>query len=382
MAVKVREKQPGSGIWWIFIDHQGQRKAKKIGKNKKLALKVAEQIQAKLTLGEFRIDPEEKEIPTFKAYAERWLELYVKPLRRQSTYERYQQILQRRVFPKIGQMSLDTINRGDIRTLLMSLLAEGLSWASVCLVRDVISGPMSYAVDEELIPANPVSGILKRAVMKRDQDNEIDPLTPEEVGVFLDTCRSHYPEYYPFFLCAFRTGMRLGELLALRWGDVDWRGKFILVRRSFRRGLTTGTKTGKQRRVDISEQLYEALQDLYLQRKKEALASGSGEVTEVIFHRHGEPMPQNSIRHVFKRVLRKAGLRDIRFHDIRHTYASLLLTAGVSPVYVKEQLGHSSIQMTVDIYGHLIPSSNRDQVNLLDSQPAATYPQPAEIQKA
>lgn len=118
MGVKVREKQPGSGIWW---------------------------------------DPEEKEIPTFKAYAERWLELHVKPLRRQSTYERYQQILQRRVFPKTGRMPLDTITRGDIRTLLMSLLAEGLSWASVCLVRDVISGPMSYAVDEELIPANPVS---------------------------------------------------------------------------------------------------------------------------------------------------------------------------------------------------------------------------------
>lgn len=382
MGVKVREKEPGSGIWWIFIDHQGHRKAKKIGKNKKLALKVAEQIQAKLTLGAFRIDTEEKEIPTFQAYAARWLDLYVKPLRRQSTYERYQQVLQRRVFPKIGRMPLDSITRGDIRTLLMGLLAEGLSWASVCLVRDVISGPMSYAVDEELIPANPVTGILKRAIMKRDQDNEIDPLTQEEVGIFLDTCRVHYPEYYPFFLCAFRTGMRLGELLALRWGDVDWRGRFILVRRSFRRGQTTGTKTGKQRRVDISEQLYEALQDLYLQRKKQALASGLGEVTEVIFHRHGEPMSQNSIRHVFKRVLRKAGLRDIRFHDIRHTYASLLLTAGVSPVYVKEQMGHSSIQMTVDIYGHLIPGSHRDQVNLLDAQPAATYPQPAEIKKA
>jgi len=76
------------------------------------------------------------------------------------------------------------------------------------------------------------------------------------------------------------------------------------------------------------------------------------------------------------------GLREIRFHDIRHTVASLFLSDGASPVYVKEQLGHTSIQMTVDIYGHLIPSSNREMVNRLDSQPAAPYPQPAQKEEA
>jgi integrase len=78
----------------------------------------------------------------------------------------------------------------------------------------------------------------------------------------------------------------------------------------------------------------------------------------------------------------RAGLREIRLHDIRHTFASLLLSDGASPVYVKEQLGHTSIQMTVDIYGHLIPSSNREMVNRLDSQPSATQPQPAKVEKA
>ena len=77
-------------------------------------------------------------------------------------------------------------------------------------------------------------------------------------------------------------------------------------------------------------------------------------------------MEQNYIREVFKRILRKAGIREMRLHDIRHTFASLLLSNGESPVYVKEQLGHSSIQMTVDIYGHLIPGSNRGAVNKLD----------------
>ncbi len=84
------------------------------------------------------------------------------------------------------------------------------------------------------------------------------------------------------------------------------------------------------------------------------------QVIEVIFHRKGKLMEQNFIRRIFKRILQKAGLREIRVHNTRHTFSSLLLTEGVTPVYVKEQLGHSSIQMTVDIYGHLIPNSNRD----------------------
>jgi len=117
-------------------------------------------------------------------------------------------------------------------------------------------------------------------------------------------------------------------------------------------------------------------------RKKEALRRGKGEPISAVFHRNGKPMEQNHIRRVFKRVLIKAGIREMRFHDIRHTFASLLLSYGQSPVYVKEQLGHSSIQMTVDIYGHLIPGSNRGAVNQLDSvQPSATYPQPVKMEK-
>jgi integrase len=98
---------------------------------------------------------------------------------------------------------------------------------------------------------------------------------------------------------------------------------------------------------------------------------------DVIFHCKGVPMAQNSLRNIFKRTLRKAELRDMRFHDIRHTFASHLLSSGQSPVYVKEQMGHHSIQVTVDIYCHFIPSGNRDAVNSLDQsmQSSATYMQ-------
>jgi integrase len=163
---------------------------------------------------------------------------------------------------------------------------------------------------------------------------------------------------------------------------LDWHGKFIMVQRSYKLGRMTPTKTGKVRRVDMSDQFIGAMGSLHTERKMEALQEGRGEVVKTVFHRAGKPMAQNYIRRVFKRILVQAGLREIRLHDIRHTFASLLLSDGASPVYVKEQLGHSSIQMTVDIYGHLLPSSNREMVNCLDSQPSATPSQPAQIEMA
>ena len=127
----------------------------------------------------------------------------------------------------------------------------------------------------------------------------------------------------------------------------------------------------------MSDQLVLTLRKLYTERKREGLKTGKGGPIEIICQRNGKYMSQNSIRNIFKRILKKAGIRNMRLHDIRHTFASLLLSNGESPVCVKEQLGHSSIQITVDIYGHLIPSSNRQAVNRLDNpQQSAIYRQP------
>ena len=237
----------------------------------------------------------------------------------------------------------------------------------VCLIRDVTSGVMGYALDDEIISVNPVAGITKKMGIERDKKADAQPMSPDEVSLFLGRCAEMQSGYYPFFLTAFRTGMRLGKILRLQWGDVEWKSKYILVQRSFKNGMISPTKTGRVRRVDMSNHLVETLRGLYTQRKKEALKTGAGTVIESIFHNNrGEPIAQNSIRNIYKRILRGAKLRDFRFHDIRHTFASLLLSNGESPVYVKEQMGHSSIKMTVDIYGHLIPSSNRQAVNQLD----------------
>jgi integrase len=380
MGVRVREKPPGSGIYWIFINHKGKRKSKKIGSNESLANEVAEKIKARLVLGELDIEKVEEPCPIFKDYCTLWLESYIKSLRAWSTYDRYRGLLTKHVYPSLGSKPIDQIKRSDVKSLILKLHKKGLSQSSLELVRDVISGPMGYAMDEEIIAANPVAGIFKHLKLERDRKLVKDPLAYDEVDLFLECCQKHFADYYKFFLCAFRTGMRLGELLALEWGDIDFNQKFIQVQRSYKRGRIGKTKTGKFRRVDMSDQLIAAFKSLQIKRKKEALRLGLGEPTEIIFHQDGNHMEQNFVNKMFKRILKKAGIRELNFHYIRHTYASLLLSNGESPVYVKEQLGHSKIGTTVDIYGHLIPSSNRGAVNRLDNpHPNAPYTQPPKI---
>lgn len=364
MGVKVREKKPGE--WWVFINYHGRRQSKRIG-SQKTAIDVAEKITALIKIGQFNLDkPKKSNVPLFGDYSEKWLNEYIKPLRKPGTYERYHDILNRYVKPAFEGKYIDRIKRGDIRDLLLNLHKKGLSKATIALVKDVISGPIEYGIEEEIIAVNVTRGVLKRLKLERHRQEDIEPMTPDEVSLFLDTCQKHSPEFYPFFLCAFRTGMRLGEIIGLHWGDIDWIKKFINVQRSFRRGRIDTTKTDKARRVDMSDQLNVCLQKLRTKRKKEALKEGIGDPIDIIFHRKGGYLSQNSARNVFKRILTKAGSRNMKVHNTRHTFASLLLSNGESPAYVKEQLGHSSIQMTVDIYGHLIPGSNREAVNRLD----------------
>jgi integrase len=143
-------------------------------------------------------------------------------------------------------------------------------------------------------------------------------------------------------------------------------------------GRTTTPKNGKTRRVDMSAQLTDTLKALAIARKEETLRQAWGAVPAWVFcNAEGRPVDGDNLRHrVFYKVLAQAGLRRIRFHDLRHTFASLLIQNGESLAYVKDQLGHSSIQVTVDTYGHLIPGANRAAVDRLDDatscNPAAT----------
>ncbi|MCK5680577.1 site-specific integrase, partial [bacterium] len=365
------EAVKGSGVWYVFLLVNGRRKSKKIGPKQK-AEEVAARIRAKLLLGDLQLEP--KKGFTFAEYSLLWIDNYIRPVRRPSTTERYTGILKKYVLPTFGKKPLDKIIRANVKSFLLHLHKEGLSRSTILLCRDVLSGVLVQAIDDELISANPVAGVLKMLKLEREKKIPVEPMTFDEVALFLDTCYRLQPWHYSLFLTAFRTGMRMGEVLAIEWRDIDSNGRFIRVERSFKRGNVDGTKTNKSRRVDMSNQLHDELDRLHTQRLQEALAKGRDYPNNICFHhRDGGHISQNTIRGVFKRILVKAGIRELRFHDIRHTFASLLLTNGESLAYVKEQLGHSSIQMTVDIYGHLIPGSNREAVNRLDTTTDSTY---------
>jgi len=169
----------------------------------------------------------------------------------------------------------------------------------------------------------------------------------------------------------------------LQWPDIDFRNRFATVRRQFKDGDHSKTKTKKMRKVDISDVLLHELQVLKKLRKEDYLGRGKNEIPACVFlspglivweegkpigRKEGQPLDMDNWRNrVFWKACDKAQIRRRRLHDTRHTFASILLMNGESPAYVKEQLGHSSIKMTVDVYGHFIPGANRQAVNKLPS---------------
>jgi len=383
MTVRVRQRKKDPGIWWVFINHQGKRKAKKIGTDEKLARKVAKQIEAKLTLGLFDLKKKQPQSPLFKEVAEKYL-AFIQMSRSESTYERYEGILRKHILPVFKNKPVDTISRGDIRDFLVMKKRK----YDVKLMLTVLSGVFNFAIEDEILKSNPTAGIGKTLGLKKNKTKDVDPLNEADLSLLFEATKKHTLEYYPFFFMAARTGMRLGELLAVRWRDVDFNHTvrfedgtvehrpFIWVRRSYRRRKFGPPKSGKSRKVDMSNQLKEVLQNYLTREKRKALEKGLNEIPELLFHNNGKVIEQNDIRKIFKRILRKARVREVNLHSLRHSFASILLSKGESPVYVKEQLGHHSIQITVDIYGKWIQTKREVGVNRLDTQPSATYPQP------
>ena len=383
MGVVVRQKKPGKGKpWWVFINHEGMRQSKCVG-DKAAAEEVASQIRAQIQLGQYEFPEEQQAPPTVMDCAGRWLRTYVKNSLAKSTYQSYESALRLHILPVMGECPMDQIRRADIKDLIYRKMGEGLDPKTIRNITTCLSSLMTHAMEDEIIPANPAFRMGRHYRKKPKQRDQINPLTREELSLVLETARAHYSSHYPTLLCAARTGLRMGELLAVQWGDLDFNGGFIEVRRAWVRGELKAPKSGKSRRVDMSIQLMDTLKRLMTSRKEEALKKGWKSVPEWVFcNEEGGPLDKDNLRkRVFYKCLEKAGVRRVRFHDLRHTYASLLLQQGESPQYVQSQLGHHSIQVTVDIYGHLIPGANRHVVDRLDDDFPRTHPHPIRTQQ-
>ncbi len=363
MGVKVREYKPGA--WWVLIDHQGQRKAKKIG-SKKAAVEAASKIEAALATKALNLPSSAARPPiNFGTYAETWMDGHVSMNLKESTAQAYRVLLDKHILPTFKNKPLAEITRNEIKALCYRKSESGLAGRSVHYIARTMSAIFNQAIEDGIITSNPAARP-GRSVQIDDRRGHFGFLTPAEGRLFLKVAKKHTAKYYPIFLTALRTGMRQGEILGLQWGDIDWNGKFIEIRRASWNRIVTTPKNGKSRRVDMSDQLAQVLSEHKLGLERQALKKGRT-MSEWIFpSRVGAPLEPNRVREAFFLALKEAKLRRIRFHDLRHCFASWLIANGESLAYVKEQLGHHSIQITVDTYGHLVPGANRKAVNALD----------------
>lgn len=192
-------------------------------------------------------------------------------------------------------------------------------------------------------------------------------LTPQEAKQLIDYVMQDSPDMYgPLSLSGLLTGMRLSELCALHWSDIDWENGRIHIQRAVKGGDPGVANHWQDRYVEMSTLLQEALTDLLIRRQAEAEGYGH-DFCEIVFHSRGDYRKPDTVQKAFRRHLTRAGLSEFRFHDLRKTYARQLLTNGASPEHVSGQLGHYSTRMTLLAYGPAKADGRHDALDSLDA---------------
>jgi len=352
------------------------------------AEEVRREIEARLALGDLSCLEKAPPVPTFEAYAERWLQTDALATCKLSTIDFYRDYQKRYILPKFGQMQLTAITRDAIKGVIAELGARGLARNTIRLAIASLRVVLSAAVEDAIITSNPATKVGQFVETEKPERRAL-AMEPEEVKSFLAAAREYCPEYYPLFLIALRAGLRQGEILGLKWGDFqfgeneDDTNRYIFVQRRWYRGRFSTPKSKKARRVDMSRELRRVLAEFRDQCLLNAYKKGQTSIADALVFPGKDGTPLRSRRLLdtyFAPVLEKAGLRRFRFHDLRHTFGSLLIEEGAPLPYVRDQLGHSSIQITADKYVHLVSRRNVHFIDRLDSktspQPDATPAQP------
>jgi integrase len=286
---------------------------------------------------------------TVTAFVEDWLKHHVAVHCKPGTAEKYEMIFRKHWLPAVGQLPLISVTREHIKTVAAEKLGADLKPRTVKGHLDVLRACLSEAVEDKLIPVNPAARLSK--LVPRSGDNpEIDIFTRAEVTAFLEVAERHMRDAYPIVLTLARTGLRIGEARTLQSDDVDFAQRTLWVRRTWgSRKKALGDRRINVRRVDMSKQLTHVLQGFLAVREVEAIVKGQ-ERSPWLFLGGGDgPMTPGSFwQNVWCPLLRRAGIRYRKPHTLRHTYASLLIQNGESLAYIRDQLGHHSIKLTVD----------------------------------
>lgn len=344
-------KKRGDTWYAYWRDQSGRQKAKSIGTRKKDAEAYLVRVQKEVNENTFQ---EIRKI-SFPEYAEKWFEDYASIQVKPSTLHNQKYLIHGSFIPFFGEVQLASITASDIQNYVSSRMKEGRSPSTVQKGLTLLKTMFKWAVEWNYLKTNPAANVKA----PRKERVEMDFLTPEEIRVFLDALDE---KWKPLFYTAIFTGMRLGELLALQWSDIDWNSSTIRVCRSVWHGRFQEPKTkSSYRAIGMSPSLESTL-------KRYQAFTPPNEFNLVFCTSTGKPLDDHNLRsRVFHPTLEKAGLRRIRIHDLRHTYASLLIHQGENLKYVQQQLGHSSITTTVDRYGHLMPEVRKNASEKLDS---------------
>jgi integrase len=296
---------------------------------------------------------------TVGEYLDSWLSDSVRGTVRPSTFERHEGIIRLHIKPSLGRVRLKKLTPAHVRGLHREKLDAGLAPATVGKIHSTLHKALSQAVSDGIVPRNAAD-----VKAPRPTPEEMRPLSETEVRTFLDLARESGDRFEALYVLAITTGLRRGELLGLRWDDVSMERSTLrvgraLVREGGRHTLgETKTRRGR-RQINLTPRTVSTLKAHRKKQLEEKIKlTGLYKDHGLIFAtRVGTPInPENLVNRSFKPLLERASLPEIRFHDLRHTCATLLLGRGVHPKLVQELLGHATIAMTLDTYSHYMPS--------------------------
>lgn len=339
-------------------------------KNKEEARKQEAIIKTKLLHG---INIEAQTAPmTVKEYGHRWLESSKVSLAAR-TYANYRQIVRLYVEPAMGEQTVASLSWARVRAMLNEKQQAGCSPNTVRIIRAVLSSMLTDAAEEGIVAANPLLGQRRKRRASQLLIPEVNPLTWEQKEVLekklieMEEGQSLSRAYTMLVRTYLKTGLRPSEGRALKPGDIDFMGRRLRVERSATlEGQIKNTKTGESRWVDLSDGMVGMLEAYITELRAEKIATGRE--SEWLFPSlAGTVLDESHVVRAFHRVLDAARLPRFRVYDLRHTFASLLLSSNVPILYVSHQLGHTKPMITLKYYARWIPSGQVHRVNVLDS---------------